>query len=213
MLKGIDKVEGLTPEQIETINQLAQPLVEKKDELLGKIAKQGNATDAHASELERLRQFEQATKQQNAESEQNYQKALELAKGEYSRDLEKFKSDLDGANNLVRTLLIDNGLSDALDKVNINPSLKHGAIALLKDQLEIQDGKAVAGDKELSAFIEEWSQSDMGKAYTLAPNNSGAGASQTSHHGSTKTFSEMSESEKVSLYRDDPDKFRQMAAK
>jgi len=211
MLKDLDKVEGLTQEQIEAINALAKPVIEKKDELLSKLAKKDDPTTA--SELERLRQFEQATNQKNAEAQKNYEEALSIRESQYNDGLKKYKTELEALQGQLRSVLVDKGLSDALDAVNINPALKPGAIAMLQSQIEIQDGKAVAGEVPLSDFIKEWSNSDTGKAFTLAPNSSGAGIQQTSgYNGQAKSLAEMSEAERVNLYRTDPVKFQQLKA-
>ena len=211
MLKDLDKVEGLTQEQIEAINALAKPVIEKKDELLSKLAKKDDPTTA--SELERLRQFEQATNQKNAEAQKNYEEALSIRESQYNDGLKKYKTELEALQGQLRSVLVDKGLSDALDAVNINPALKPGAIAMLQSQIEIQDGKAVAGEVPLSDFIKEWSNSDTGKAFTLAPNSSGAGIQQTSgYNGQAKSLAEMSEAERVNLYRTDPAKFQQLKA-
>ena len=211
MLKDLDKVEGLTQEQIEAINALAKPVIEKKDELLSKLAKKDDPTTA--SELERLRQFEQATNQKNAEAKKNYEEALSIRESQYNDGLKKYKTELEALQGQLRSVLVDKGLSDALDAVNINPALKPGAIAMLQSQIEIQDGKAVAGEVPLSDFIKEWSNSDTGKAFTLAPNSSGAGIQQTSgYNGQAKSLAEMSEAERVNLYRTDPAKFQQLKA-
>lgn len=211
MLKDLDKVEGLTSEQIEAINSLAKPVIDKKEELLSKLAKKDDP--AHASELERLRQFEQATNQQNAEAKQNYEEALGIRESQYNNDLDKYKADMDALQGQLRSVLVDKGLSDALDAVNINPALKQGAIAMLQSQIEIQNGQAVAGEASLSDFIKEWSDSDTGKAFTLAPQTSGAGVQQSNgYNGQAKSLAEMSEAERVNLYRTDPVKFQQLQA-
>lgn len=211
MLKDLDKVEGLTSEQIEAINSLAKPVIDKKEELLSKLAKKDDP--ANASELERLRQFEQATNQQNAEAKQNYEEALGIRETQYNNDLEKYKADMDALKGQLRSVLVDKGLSDALDAVNINPALKQGAIAMLQSQIEIQNGQAVAGEASLSDFIKEWSDSDTGKAFTLAPQTSGAGVQQSNgYNGQAKSLAEMSEAERVNLYRTDPAKFQQLQA-
>ena len=77
-------------------------------------------------------------------------------------------SNADSANAQLKTLLIDNGLSAALDGVNINKDLKAGAVAMLQAGATITEGKAMIGDKSLSDAVNEWSQTDAGKAFCLA---------------------------------------------
>lgn len=90
---------------------------------------------------------------------------------------------LKGEQGYTQRLLVDNGLNAALMEAGVkNPVHLKAAAALLRASASIEvkvDGearKAVVGDKDLAAFVKEWSQSDDGKAFVTAPHNSGGGA-------------------------------------
>ena len=63
MLNGIDKIEGLTAEQLVAINGLAQGLLDKNTDLLGKVNSGKEKASGTVAELERLRILEQGLEQ------------------------------------------------------------------------------------------------------------------------------------------------------
>lgn len=105
------------------------------------------------------------------------QKENKTLKTEY----DKTKKAHETESAFTQKLLVDNGLVGELTKANItNPVLLKAAKEMLKSQVALViDGdnrKAMVGDKELSAFVEEWAASDEGKHFVTAQANSGGGA-------------------------------------
>lgn len=212
MLKNLENIEGLTPEQITAINGLAGGLHSKNNELLDKINAGKTNLSASESEVETLRLFKENADLLAAESAKDWDASKTLINERHTKELEKLTGESKTDKDLIRTLLIDNGLSAALDGVNINPALKDGAIAMLHNQCVISEGKAMIGDKTLSEAITEWSGSDMGKAYTLAANNSGNGSGGGSQTPTDKKMSEMTEAERTSLYHSNREQFNSQLA-
>ena len=96
-------------------------------------------------------------------------------------EFEKIKKEHESESNFTKSLLVDNGLVDALTKAGVtNPVSLKAAKAMMKDQVAlVVDGdtrKAMIGDKDLSTFITEWSGSEEGKHFVAAPINSGGDA-------------------------------------
>jgi len=199
-LAGLDLPEEVKNQLLDSANRRAGGLVSKNEELLSKLTKSKSADGDKDAELEKLRQLASNVEQEREEAKGNYSKALELKDEQYNKELEALKSQLSEKDSALTSLLIDDGLSRALDGVNINPSLKSGAEAMLKSQAVLSEGKAMIGEKSLSDAVKEWAETDIGKNYCLAPNNSGGNASgggnnTTSYQG--KKFSEMSTKEKT----------------
>ena len=210
MLNGLETIEGLTPEQLEAINKLAGGLVSKNGDVIGtntilkeqvkqleqaaldaqrKIAEEaGNTAEMHRLDIEA------ATKNLTTAQE----KALLL---------ETSNTELKG--NLTK-LLIDGGLSDALDGVRVNSALKVGAVALLRANAILSDGKAMIGDKSLSDAVKEWAASDAGKSYCLAADNSNGDGNGGGGGGRAKSFAEMTMTEKTVLANTDPTLYNQL---
>jgi hypothetical protein len=173
MLIGLDKLEGLTPELIEQINGLAGGLITKNAELLGKVTDKDSLSASEVAKLKGLEDFKANAEIQAAKEAENWTEATRLQTEKHQKEMEDLglvgKSD----KELITKLLIDGGLNKALDGVNVIPALKLGAESLLRSTATITDGKAMIGDKSLSDAVNEWAASDIGKAYCLAPNNSG----------------------------------------
>ena len=173
----LEGLEGLNPENLEQITKivdgLADPILESKQKILDDLKKAKANGDVDPAELEALRQLKANVDQKQAEDKHNYEEALNLAKQNASRETEEWKGKYEAANAQLESILIDKGLSDELDGVHVDPNLKAGAVALLRQQVKIEDGRAMIGDKSLSDHVAEWADSDTGKAFTLAPDNSG----------------------------------------
>lgn len=175
-LNGIDEIEGLSDEQKTAINGLAQGVLDKNSELLAKQSKLRETNTESLSELEKLQQFKQNADIKTAEDAENWKETKELMQTQHNEELDKQKNEKGALSTQLEKLLITDGLSKALDGVNINPSLKAGAEAILREGITITDGKAVAGEKSLSDHVTDWSKTDTGKSFCLAKKNSGGGA-------------------------------------
>jgi len=212
MLNGADKIDGLTPEQLEQINGLANGLNSKNQELLDKLSANKGNNELNSAELESLKQFKHNAELKAAEDAKNWNEATKLKDESHLAAIEKAKEKTDSLESVVSKLLIDNGLNVALDGVSINPSLKEGALAIIKSSAKIVDGQAMIGDKSLSEYVKDWASTDTGKAFCVAPNNSGGGAAGNGAKGgeSGKEFKDMTLTEKTALAKSDPDKFNEL---
>lgn len=173
MLDGLDKIDLTADDAMDQINALAGGLVGKNAQLLEKLADSKGASSASAAELEALKLFKQNADVKMAEDAKSYTDAKALTQTAHEEALAKLQGDADNANAQLKTLLIDNGLSAALDGVNINKNLKAGAVAMLQSGATIVDGKAMIDDESLSDAVTKWAESDTGKAFCNAPQNQG----------------------------------------
>jgi hypothetical protein len=210
MLNGIDKIEGLTPEQIEAINGLGKGLVDKNADLLTKLAAGKEAGTASEAELERLRLLESNLEQAKLEEKENYQGALTLKEQEYSKALEKLNSQGESDRSLIHKLLVENGLSAELIKLNVSPDLLPMVQAALSAQATVSEGKAMIGEQSLSDFCKEWSETPAGKAACMARNNSGGDASGGSGGAVGKKWSDFNAAQLSQLLREDPQAYDQL---
>ena len=185
MLDGLDKIDLTADDAMDQINALAGGLVNKNSQLLEKLAGSKDTNSASAAELEALKLFKQNADVKMAEDEKSYNDAKALTQEAHEEALAKIQSDADNANAQLKTLLIDNGLSAALDGVDINKNLKAGAVAMLQSSATIVDGKAMIGDESLSDAVKNWAASDTGKAFCNAPLNQGGDGGNGSESGNT----------------------------
>lgn len=173
-LAGIDlSAENAAELILEAANKRAEGLANKNAELLGKVSNNETLSAAEKAKLKELETFKSNAEIQAAKDAEKWAEASELQKQAWEKERNELIESKSGYESQLKTLLIDNGLSAALDGVNINKDLKAGAVAMLQASATISEGKAMIGDKSLSDAVKEWSETDTGKAFCLAANNSG----------------------------------------
>jgi hypothetical protein len=96
-------------------------------------------------------------------------------------DGEKIKKSFEQESGYVQKLLIDNGLTTALNESGVkDPVLLKAAKAMFAGQSQIKiDGDnriAMIGEKPINDYIKEWSATEEGKYFVAAPQNNGGGA-------------------------------------
>lgn len=212
MLNGIESIEGLTPDQQKQINKLAQGLAEKNTDLLGKVTVGKEKASGTNAELERLRILEQGLEQSKLEEAENYKGALTLKEQQYSADLEKLTSGSNEKDQLIHKLLVENGLSVELVKLNVNPDLMGLIQQGLSATATVIDGQAMIGDKSLSEYMKEWADTPQGKASRLAPGNSGGDGHGGGNAPTGKKMADMSGQERTALFQQNPTEFNRLKA-
>lgn len=95
-------------------------------------------------------------------------------------EVEKLTKALQEKDGALTQHLIDAGLTDALAKAGVAPHYLNAAKAMFKGQAALKaDGgeyKALIGEKPLAEAITAWAQSDEGKFFVSAQQNTGGGA-------------------------------------
>ncbi len=186
MLNGIDKIEGLTPEQIEQLNGLATGMHNTTVSLNGDLAnlktetRQKQMGSDSAAELQNLRQFKVNSELDSAKSAQDWEQATKLSNEISDKKYSSLQSDNDVLieqnekyKNIESSRLIDDSINNELDKLNVNPLNRGDIFNSLKFQTKLVDGKAMIGEMSQSDHIKAWAESENGKVACLAQNNSG----------------------------------------
>lgn len=156
-------------------DQAVAGLKNKNAELIAKMGKL-KPDDSLKSELESLREFKSKADIQAEEIKGNYEKAQKMTAAEFEKKEKSYLDKLAAIEEQNTKLLVDGGISQQLDAINILPALKPAAMALLKSQAKLEEGQALIEGKPLADFIKEWANTDAGKAFVRAPDNSGGGA-------------------------------------
>jgi hypothetical protein len=155
----------------QAIEEATSALVKKKNELLAEL-KTARKNAENSIDADKL--------QDKIESLETERDTLLKQQKENTKALETATKLLESESGFTSKLLLDNGLTDALVKAGIAPQFLPAAKSLLSTQAKIiaegDTRKAVIGDKELSAFVKEWTSSDEGKHFVQAPANGGGGA-------------------------------------
>jgi len=109
------------------------------------------------------------------------QKITERLKKRHERELEKANKRADDAEGQLHTLLVENGLTEALTKANVAGPLMDAAKALLLRQHKptIADGKALIDGEEIADFVKAWAETDGGQHFVASENSGGGGGGKT----------------------------------
>jgi hypothetical protein len=140
---------------------------------------------AHAALEDKVGELTTALSQREA--------AMKKAEKDSATQLAALTKQIESETGFTKTLLVENGLSDALVKAGVEPAFLGAVKAMLKGQVQIvADGesrKALVGDKPLTDFVTSWAASDEGKHFVKAPANGGGGAGGGSGGKSITTIS------------------------
>ena len=115
------------------------------------------------------------------ELSEQYKKTQHDLKGK-DKELEKLSVSSEQLNKNLQSVLIDGGLADNLAKVGVKAEFLDATKALLRNQVQIVENKAVVGDVDLGTYISDWAK-DTGKHFVSATDNSGAGANGGTNQG------------------------------
>lgn len=184
-------------------------LVNKNNELLGEVKKLKN----ERGETEELKSKLAEIEDEKARKAGDFEKLEKSMTEKHLAETSKLTEQLNSKTTALEKLLIDNGLSTALESVNVtNPAFKEAATALLRDKVKLVDDKAMVDSKPLADFVKEWAGTDKGSAFVSAPENKGSGASGGTNNATGKTFSELTDVEKVALKNSDRNKYNELVA-
>lgn len=177
---------GLSEEQAKAVAEgpLAG-LLRKRDELLGTVRElKDRASGDSTGELrKRLEQMEAEKERAAALAKDDYEKALEVDRKKYEKDLATLKAERDEIATKFQRMVVGNALTEGATKAGVSPDYLDAAIALHRDRVTIADDSPTIDGKPVQEHFAEWVKSDAGKRYAAAPNNSGAGAKGPGNSG------------------------------
>lgn len=97
-----------------------------------------------------------------------------------AKTIEELQGKLGSKDKALQSHLIDSGLTEALLQENVKPELMPAVKAMLRQKANLkEDGEnyqALIEDKPLAEAVKEWAAGDEGKAFVLAADSSGGGA-------------------------------------
>ena len=159
----------------EAVEKETDGLKKKNDELLSELK-------GERDKRKELEQQAQEKEQQAAEKDGDIEKVKEQYEKKLEQERNKLNEQVENYKSQVHKMVVDQGLQSALSQAGVAPHYQEAAHHLIKGkhQIEIEEsnnGPAAKVDgKPLQDFISEWSQSDTGKNFVAAANNSGGGA-------------------------------------
>ncbi len=209
------------------VGGLESNVTKLKDDLKKAKEKQSALTTEELAELQRKATGYDDEETKRLESKGEYDKLIIKLREQHTAEVTGLKTELETSQGSVRKYLVDGGLATALAEANTNPVLLQAAVRLLSDDISVieEDGIMVAkvGDKSISEFVGEWAKGDIGKNFTIAPNNSGGGGKPGGEGGkynaddAAQYFDPKSDrfnlTEQVKLRAENPDLHKQLIEK
>ena len=202
-------IEELQAALAET-NKRVESLSAKNEELLGEVkaerSKRREAEEARAQSDEEAR----AKAEEAAKASGNAEEIQRIAEARYKGQMEKAQRDAQEATAQLNRYVIDGSIRDALAQAQIAPPLGKAAALLFKDgrNIEVKDGQAFVDGVPIAEAVKEWAGAD-GAAFKAAGQATGGGA-PGGGKSAGKTLADMSEAERMTLARENPEQFRAM---
>ena len=175
--------ENETKEALEAaIAEATTGLKAKNEELLGKLKKEKDGRLDLQKQIDELADARQQAEEAAATKDGDIEKLRSQLEARFEKDREKFRSDLEAEKGINRTLLVDNGLTNALTGAGVKKEFVPAVKSLIQSANEIDlvdaDGQRSAqiNGQGIKDFVALWAQSDQGKHFVAAPENSGGGA-------------------------------------
>jgi len=184
-------IDLTSPEIQEAINAAVEDAVKglqkKNNELLSKLARKGNDANSDSEELERIKNEKDSILDQLKE-------AQKLSK-QITANFEAEKKTREALDNDLSKMIINSALGGELLKAGIKDSdyldlvmTKFSSQASIK--IDGDNRTPMIGDKPLSDFVKEWSETEAAKKFIAAPLNQGGGGNGGGNGGSgQKTIS------------------------
>lgn len=154
---------------LEGIKKKNQELIENNKKLKGDAEKYQTKVSELEGELETRKGGDPKLQKENENLKSklsDYEKQLDSVKKEAQKDK------------------IDRELRSAVSDAKISRQHEKAILALLKSENDIKvddvDANVKVGEKSIKDFVAEWAQTDIGKNYVSAPDNSGGGAGGSS---------------------------------
>ena len=195
----------MSEEELQALKDEVDALKNKNKELLTEVKKERNKN----RELN-LEDFNKLTeKVEQLESENSKLNGTIKLK---DIEVQKLSTSFQEANGKLEQLSYDDAITKVVDGLKLAGNKQAIAKKLLKAEATFKDGALSFGDKSVDDFVKDWT-SPTGEGYMFleGTQHSGGGASGGGNNGlGIKTLSQMSEAERIQLFKEDPIKFNQM---
>lgn len=104
---------------------------------------------------------------------------------QHQKELEKLKAQLSEKDELVTKHVKEATLQRAMTEANVSKPFVPAVMAMMRDRIKVEGGEVYLDEKPVNDALKEWANSDEGKHYVAAAQNSGGG-SNTAKGGDAK---------------------------
>jgi hypothetical protein len=197
------------------IEEKVAGLKNKKDELLGSLKKVKNEKEDLVKQFDDLKKQKEEAEIQRLTKEGDIDKITNELQKKFSSQLEQANAEKELVKRKLNSYVIDQNITATLAKNGVAGPLMEAAKALITTKYSVNiaeenDKLSVKIDGgDINEFISGWSQSDTGKYFVSAANNSGGSSNGASSGGKAEggksitrdAFESMSHAARTSFFR------------
>ena len=187
------------------VDAAVQPLIAKRDELLGEVKTLRKGKQIAPEDLEKLEAENELLKADLSKASNELKTAKKTA--------EEATKKLEFEVGVTNKSTVDTKLTEAFLKAGVNDQdyldlLKAKHASLAKVVIEGDSRKVMFGDKDLDTYLTEWKSTEAAKKFIAADNNSGGGANGSGNsNGNSKTmkmadFQNLSQDARMAFIKD-----------
>lgn len=217
----LTNIEGLSEAQQNAIGEAVAAEIEglksKRDQLLAQEVQLKAKNHEFSAQLEDLKEFKEEYEARQEAGANDHKATLERAKARFDRDKAKLEEEGARLKAELESVVLDKGISDALDSINVLPKQKPILERYFRAEAKIEDGRGYIGEAEIMDAMKAWAEKDEAKSFIAAPRNSGGGAQGGSHqsgNGEVNPWNPQTRNltEQGRIYKADKNKAIQMAS-
>lgn len=98
---------------------------------------------------------------------------------QFEKERETYKKQIADATGLVDKHVKEVALERGLAEINVGKQFTPAVRSMFKEQLSLDGEQVFLSDRPINDFLKDWSQSEDGKAFVVAPTNTGGGTNAT----------------------------------
>lgn len=184
--EGKDAIQAIVDEQVDGLKK-------KRDELLGDKKTLKDQMKAMQDQIDAINADKEKVEQEAAAKSGDINKVREQLEAKHKKDLEKIIAERDTYKNQLQSEIVDKGLTQALIKAKVKPDVMEAVVdhikTKFKGEIVEKDGKPLAqfDGKTVEEFVAGWTQTDIGKNFVAADNNTGGGSNGANGNGKANT--------------------------
>lgn len=166
----IEKFKGFN----EGLEKNKNQILEEKKRLQDKIKLYEGI--ASPEELEKMKTQLEEMKEKEASKSNDAETIKRMLTEKHNKEIEALRKENNEFKEKYINKMINETMTAELEKAGVtNPELRKAVLSMFGKDAKVIDDNVLVGDKAVSDFIKDWSQSDGAKAFITQPTSTGGG--------------------------------------
>lgn len=185
----------------EMMEKAKEGLLSKNEELIGKLKTAKEKGDKLTERVDAIEEAKTKAEEEALNKSGDVEKITANLKEKHANEMKTKDEQILGLGGKLDKHVVGQGLTAALVKANVSPSLMSAAQALIQSEFKGEvgdnDGTPFAkfDGKNVNEFVTDWASSETGKHFVSAKSNSGGGSNGASGQGNADGEKTMARSE------------------